>query len=91
MVLARKPVGQPELTADSLVVFGGVAIALILFVTERVPIDVTAILLIVLLVVLEPWTGVDIVQIVREEDRSIAPRQEISVNGGDVLVVRTDR
>ncbi|MXV60902.1 SLC13 family permease [Natronorubrum sp. JWXQ-INN-674] len=58
-VLAQEPVAQPELTTDMLVVFGVVALALVLFVTERLPIDVTAILLIVVLVVLEPWTGVD--------------------------------
>jgi len=31
----------------------------VLFVTERLPIDVTSILLLVLLVVLEPWVGID--------------------------------
>jgi len=50
---------QPEVTTDMLVVFGVVGLALALFLTERLPIDVTAILLIVVLVVLEPWTGVD--------------------------------
>jgi len=38
---------------------GIVALAFVLFLTEQLPIDVTAILLIVILVVLEPWTGVD--------------------------------
>ncbi len=50
---------QPEVTADMVVVFAVVVLALVLFLTERLPIDVTAILLIVVLVVLEPWTGVD--------------------------------
>ncbi|WP_049928071.1 SLC13 family permease [Halopiger goleimassiliensis] len=50
---------QPTLTTDALVVLGVVVLALALFVTERLPIDVTAILLIVVLVVLEPWTGID--------------------------------
>ncbi|WP_436346396.1 SLC13 family permease [Natronorubrum sp. FCH18a] len=59
VALAQEPVTQPELTTDVLVVFGVVALALVLFVTERLPIDVTAILLIVILVVLEPWTGID--------------------------------
>ncbi|PCR91926.1 SLC13 family permease [Natrinema ejinorense] len=49
----------PEVTTDMLVVFGVVGLALVLFLTERLPIDVTAILLIVVLVVLEPWTGID--------------------------------
>ncbi|SEW26601.1 SLC13 family permease [Natrinema salifodinae] len=57
--LVQEPLAQPELTTDILVVFGVVAFAIALFVTERLPIDVTAILLIVVLVVLEPWTGID--------------------------------
>ncbi|MFB6167634.1 MAG: SLC13 family permease, partial [Haloferacaceae archaeon] len=40
------------------VVLGVVALALVLFVTEALPVDVTAILSAVLLIVLEPWTGV---------------------------------
>ncbi len=59
LVLAQEVTTQPELTTDILVVLGVVALALVLFLTERLPIDVTAILLIVVLVVLEPWTGVD--------------------------------
>ncbi|SFC17294.1 Di-and tricarboxylate transporter [Halobiforma haloterrestris] len=58
-VLAQEAATRPELTTDALVVFGVVLVALVLFLTERLPIDVTAILLIVVLVVLEPWTGVD--------------------------------
>ncbi|ELZ19092.1 SLC13 family permease [Natrinema limicola] len=57
--IAQTTVSQPDLTTDTLVVFGVVGLALVLFLTERLPIDVTAILLIVILVVLEPWTGVD--------------------------------
>ena len=53
-------VGQaPELTTGILVVFGLVGLALVLFITEVVRIDVTAILLMVLVIVLAPWTGVD--------------------------------
>jgi di/tricarboxylate transporter len=59
LVLAQDVTTRPELTTDILVVLGVVLLALVLFVTERLPIDVTAILLIVVLVVLEPWTGVD--------------------------------
>lgn len=59
LALAQQPVTQPALTTEMLVVFGVVAFALVMFVTERLPIDVTAILLIVILVVLEPWTGID--------------------------------
>ncbi len=50
--------GLPELTPDILVVFGLVVLALVLFFTEVIPIDVTAIVLMVLVVVLSPWTGV---------------------------------
>jgi len=46
------------LTTDMLVVFGIVLLALVLFVTEALPIDVSALLLLVLLIVLEPWTGI---------------------------------
>jgi di/tricarboxylate transporter len=41
-----------------LVVFAIILVALALFVTEPVPIDVTAIVVLVALVALEPWTGV---------------------------------
>ncbi|WP_049924445.1 SLC13 family permease [Halopiger djelfimassiliensis] len=57
--LVQEPAAQPELTTDAMVVLGVVVVAIVLFVTERLPIDVTAILLIVVLVVLEPWTGID--------------------------------
>ncbi|OIB55711.1 SLC13 family permease [Natrialba sp. SSL1] len=59
MPLLQEPAAQPDLTTEMLVVFGVVGLALVLFLTERLPIDVTAILLIVVLVVLEPWTGID--------------------------------
>ena len=51
-------VGDVPITVDNLVVLGLVSLALALFVTERLPVDVTAITVLVLLVVLEPWTGV---------------------------------
>ncbi|MFC7097593.1 SLC13 family permease [Halobaculum marinum] len=41
-----------------LVVFALVAVALVLFVTETVPPDITAIAVLVALAVLQPWTGV---------------------------------
>lgn len=59
ILLAQEPAVQPELTADIFVVLGVVVLALVFFLTEWLPIDVTAILLIVVLVVLEPWTGID--------------------------------
>jgi len=52
----------PALSADMLVVFAIIAVALVLFVWEPVPIDVTAIGVMVALIVLEPWTGVDLAQ-----------------------------
>ena len=45
-------------TVDMLVVFALIVLALILFATELVPIDVTAILVMVLLMVLSPWTQI---------------------------------
>ncbi|ELZ05806.1 SLC13 family permease [Natrialba aegyptia] len=57
--LVQETATQPELTTDMIVVFGVVVLALVFFLTERLPVDVTAILLIVILVVLEPWTGID--------------------------------
>ncbi|WP_418281603.1 SLC13 family permease [Halorubrum sp. DTA98] len=50
---------MPPLTADILLIFAIIAVALVLFVTEPVPIDVTAIGVMFSLIVLEPWTQVD--------------------------------
>ena len=52
----------PPVTTDMLVVFAVVLGTLALFVTEWLPIDVTAILVMVVLVVLEPWTHVSTVE-----------------------------
>ncbi len=49
----------PPLTTEILVIFAVILIALMLFVTEPLPIDIVAIAVLVSLVVLEPWTGVD--------------------------------
>ncbi|XVH33485.1 SLC13 family permease (plasmid) [Haloferacaceae archaeon DSL9] len=49
---------QPAATTDIAVVLGIVVLALVLFVTNRLPVDVTAILLMVILIVLEPWTTI---------------------------------
>jgi di/tricarboxylate transporter len=46
------------MTVDMLVVFAIICLALVLFATEFVPIDVTAILVMVLLMVLGPWTQI---------------------------------
>jgi di/tricarboxylate transporter len=48
----------PTLTMDMFVVLGIVGVALVLFVSEWLPMDVTAIGLMVLVIVLEPWTKV---------------------------------
>ncbi|WP_423751746.1 SLC13 family permease [Salinirarus marinus] len=40
------------------VVFALILLALVLFATERLPVDVTALLVMVLLIVLEPWTRI---------------------------------
>ena len=47
------------LSVGAVVVFGLIGAALVLFVSEVIPNDVTAIGVIAALVVLEPWTGVD--------------------------------
>lgn len=49
----------PPLTAEILLVFAIVAVALVLFVLEPLPIDIVALAVLVSLIVLEPWTGVD--------------------------------
>jgi di/tricarboxylate transporter len=41
-----------------LLVFGIIGVALVLFVTERIPSDITAIAVLVSLVILKPWTGI---------------------------------
>ena len=48
----------PEITAGMLVVFAIIAAALVLFATEPVPIDITALGVMVTLMVLEPWTQI---------------------------------
>ncbi|WP_266083025.1 SLC13 family permease [Haladaptatus caseinilyticus] len=50
----------PPITPSMGVVFGIVLLALALFITELLPIDVTAILIMVLLMFLSPWTNVSI-------------------------------
>ncbi|WP_237560594.1 SLC13 family permease [Halostella litorea] len=46
------------MTVDVVVVFAVLVLTLALFLTEALPVDVTAILVMVLLIVLEPWTGI---------------------------------
>lgn len=46
------------LTTGAVVVFLLIGVALVLFVTEPVPIDVTALGIMVVLMVLRPWTGI---------------------------------
>ena len=48
----------PPATLEVLVVFGVVGVAIVLFVTEYLRPDVTALAVIVALVLLEPWTGI---------------------------------
>lgn len=45
-------------TVDMLVVFAIIVVALVLFVAQPIPIDTTAIAIMVVLILLEPWTGV---------------------------------
>ena len=55
---AVQGLGSTPVTADMFVVFALILLAVVLFTTERFPINVTAILLMVLLIVLEPWTQI---------------------------------
>lgn len=48
----------PGFTLDMLVVLGLIAAVLILFISELVPIDITALGTMVAVILLEPWTGV---------------------------------
>jgi Na+/H+ antiporter NhaD/arsenite permease-like protein len=57
-VLASAHLGFAGLTVDMVVVFAIIAAALVLFVTQPIPIDTTAIAIMVALILLEPWTGV---------------------------------
>ncbi len=52
----------PPVTTDMLVVFGIVLLALFLFVTELLPIDITAIFIIVVLTFLSPWTNISVTE-----------------------------
>lgn len=56
--LVTQGLASTPVTAEMLVVFALILLALVLFATERFPIDVTAILVMVLLMVLEPWTQI---------------------------------
>ncbi len=49
----------PPLTTEIILIFAIIAIALVLFITEPLPIDITAVGVLVTLVALGPWTGVD--------------------------------
>ncbi len=48
----------PTLTTEMLVVFAIIAVAVVLFVTQPIPLDVTALLVVVTLVLFEPWTTI---------------------------------
>ncbi|WP_272942154.1 SLC13 family permease [Halococcus hamelinensis] len=52
------PAQLPPITAGMVVVFAITLLAFGLFATERVPVDVTALLVLVALMVLEPWTQI---------------------------------
>ena len=58
----QSALADSPLTFDMLVVFAVILLALVLFTVEWVPVDVTAILSMVLLMVLEPWTQISPVE-----------------------------
>lgn len=49
----------PPLTTEILLMFAIIGLALVLFITEPIPIDIISIGIMFSLIVLEPWTGVD--------------------------------
>ncbi|AFK19784.2 putative transport protein [Haloferax mediterranei ATCC 33500] len=57
-MLAAQGVVPTAITGEMLVVFALILLSLVLFATEWLPIDVTAIVVMVLLMVLEPWTQI---------------------------------
>lgn len=61
-ILAIFQVPVEQITVEMGIVFGIVLIALLLFVIEPLPIDVTALTILVLLVILGPWTGITVEQ-----------------------------
>ena len=59
LVLPYLPLRKmPAVTTGTLLVFLLITVALVLFVTEAIPADVTAIGVLVALALLQPWTGV---------------------------------
>lgn len=58
-VLAQTTGEIPPLTTEIVLMFAIIGIALLLFITEPLPIDIIAIAIMFTLIVLEPWTGVD--------------------------------
>ncbi|MFB6299275.1 MAG: SLC13 family permease [Halobacteriales archaeon] len=58
-LLAQTNGAIPPLTPEIVLIFVIIGLALVLFVTEPLPIDITAIAVLFTLVILEPWTGVD--------------------------------
>ncbi len=59
VAIVRTISGLPPLTVEILLMFAIIGLALVLFVTEPLPIDVVAIAIMFTLVALGPWTGVD--------------------------------
>jgi di/tricarboxylate transporter len=49
----------PIFTVDMLVVLGLIAVVLVLFISEVIPIDITALATMVAVILLGPWTGAD--------------------------------
>ncbi|WP_247730783.1 SLC13 family permease [Halovivax limisalsi] len=56
--LAATPADPPALSMSMLVVFAIVVVAVVLFVTQPIPLDVTALGVMAALIVLEPWTTI---------------------------------
>jgi di/tricarboxylate transporter len=64
VIQAGDPTGVtlPPITTDMLVVFGITVLAFSLFASEIVPVDVTALIVMVVLMLLQPWTHISVAE-----------------------------
>jgi di/tricarboxylate transporter len=64
VIQAGDPAGMtlPPITTDMLVVFGITVLAFALFASEIVPVDVTALIVMVVLMLLQPWTHISVAE-----------------------------
>ncbi len=86
-LLVVQGLASTPVTAEMLVVFALILLALVFFATEQFPIDVTAIFVMVLLMVVEPWTQIS----QREEISGFANPATITVLAMPILSTGINR